>query len=68
MKKKCMILLVIFIILFSNKVKGSSYTLSISHEDNYFFSISGNGVYMSNRFPYYYMFQHHMIHQLRIYL
>ena len=55
MKKKCMILLVIFIILFSNKVKGSSYTLSISHEDNYFFSISGNGVYMSNRFPYYYI-------------
>ena len=55
MKKKCIILLIIFIILFSNKVKGSSYTLSISHEDNYFFSISGNGVYMSNRFPYYYI-------------
>ena len=55
MKKKCMILLIIFIMLFSSKVKGSSYTLSISHEDNYFYSIYGNGFFMSNKFPYYYI-------------
>lgn len=41
--------------LFSSKVIGSSYTLSISHEDNYFYSIYGNGFFMSNKFPYYFI-------------
>lgn len=53
--KKVLVLLIIFVMLFSSKVMGSSYTLSISHEDNYFYSIYGNGFFMSNKFPYYFI-------------
>lgn len=53
--KKIMLLLIAFTLVFITRVNANTYTLTVDHDDEYFYLISDGSTFLSNYFPYYYM-------------